>query len=1243
MTTAERLEAITEPGKFELLVTSILRKDNRDYAAIIHTGINAQGKTIKSPVDGFCQVPGSIPPRFLLVEHTITDRDGLEKKWLYDHSSAKNAKVSESKDGDLLKAGREAQKLRNDFPDAKFTVILTTNQHLPQGIELINKVYKKAAELGVDVDIWEQSRLADFLDSNCEGQWLRKKYLDIKAEMLSESLLRSLCEQSLANYEKQFLTHPNIWIFREIDSKIEKGAQSNAYTIQLLIGESGSGKSAAAYNYLKKHLASGGYGLWVSNDFFRECTTFENVVDKILRNLYPSLLLDAGRAALQILPARSRLLLIVDDVNRADNPTILVQKLVNWSKPQQSSTPNSQLIFSPYLVICPTWSKNISPDFKEMPWVDQVFIGSMNPAEAMTAVQKITSFASVEITNTEASSLATKLGNDPILIALFGSLLSNPQPTQSLELANLTENVIERFIKTSINESSSSGKFLENEYRAALSTLATHMLKNRKLYPLWTEIKNWLRESPDDLDALRELLRHNKLCRLTQEDRFVFRHDRIQETLLVKSMINFLAETSLKSDIIREPFYAEIIGKAIAISPQKSDFLRELRYHLPLVLVEAIKHFTTPINNYHQAIIKEVKEWSDTGVANGSVPKSVIDAVCWSLVETDSPVVLDITETFSTYPLVLLARLRNGCVESGIRYCILVDFFYNNSLRDEVLEQVKRYQKEKLLTKLGQVLKSCDITDEWRNGALLLSGFLGFSELEEDVVKCWELATNKTLVLHGTTWAAIQICRLESTNLLNLIVKHWDELSEKHDSDSFSSVDWNLEPLALILAHCSRVDIVKYIITLCNTYSKLSNSIVFICHYLEQEDVVELLFKSAADIYNKGEANAENLPPWRSILSQICAQLNNEYLFDRRKLSSTFMSRLKVWWEGTQNNDFVKREAFYLWCASTDNNQINILKTILSDSPFFYSAVERRAKLGDKSVVKELLLLLPTNFHLFSVAHNVFCEDIMLVAQIFLEALQNTIPTDFSGGCEAEHYILSKFITQIPVKDAEILLEKYWNYLGYSSIFILTALYVGTPKCINLATSRINKCPSSIPIFHYVNYIFGFLDSEKQKCLNVQKLDNLLPYLNHINKITIEHIATACKQMQIPEWGHKNLSNYISEQERKLYYPSDDDLLEELNEIALHQNSEWRVISWLKQFDDIRYTPDQHHLLSVVDCWLAFNSTVKGLKIAAAYIQAIGTRKDLSILDQYTIEGSPDEIAKIKESARFAVYRRSLI
>ncbi len=605
MKTAEELEKITDRAKFELLVTSVLRKDNRDYAAIIHTGINAHGETIRSPLDGFCRVPASVPPRFILVEHTTTDRDGLEKKWLYDHSTAKSTNVSESKDGDLLKAGRESQKVRKDFPDAKFTVILTTNQHLPKGVELLKKVYKKAAELGVDVDIWEQSRLVDFLDSTPEGHWLRKEYLHIEAQMLSGSLLGSLCKQSLANYEKQFLTSPNSWVSREIESQIEKGTHTNTYTIQLLIGESGSGKSAAAYQILKKHLGAGGYGLWVSDELLRECTSLETALDKVLRDLYPSLLPDAGRVALPLIPEGSRLLLIVDDVNQANSPTRQVENLINWSKPKQSQLSDSPSSFLPYLVVCPVWPQilgSISRDLKETAWVNNVFISSMASAEGMVAVQTTTSDAGMEITNTEAFSLATSLGNDPILIGLFASLLSSTQPC---ELNSLTENVVERFIKTAINEvSSSPGTLLEIEYRDALSSLTTFMLKNRRLFPLWKEIRDWFRESPDELTALRELTGHEKLCRLTTEGKFVFRHDRIQQALLLESMIELLADTTPDSDILYEPFYAEIIGRAIARSPQSKEFLGKLRNRLPLALVEAIRCFGTPTTESHQKIIE---------------------------------------------------------------------------------------------------------------------------------------------------------------------------------------------------------------------------------------------------------------------------------------------------------------------------------------------------------------------------------------------------------------------------------------------------------------------------------------------------------------------------------------------------------------------------------------------------------------------------------------------------------------
>jgi hypothetical protein len=152
---------------------------------------------------------------------------------------------------------------------------------------------------------------------------------------------------------------------------------------------------------LKKHLGSGGYGLWVSDELLRECTSLETALDKVLRDLYPSLLPDAGRVALRLIPEGSRLLLIVDDVNRANNPTRQVENLINWSKPKQSEPSDSPSSFSPYLVVCPVWPQilgSISRDLKETAWVNNVFISSMTSAEGMVAVQTTTSDAGMEIT-----------------------------------------------------------------------------------------------------------------------------------------------------------------------------------------------------------------------------------------------------------------------------------------------------------------------------------------------------------------------------------------------------------------------------------------------------------------------------------------------------------------------------------------------------------------------------------------------------------------------------------------------------------------------------------------------------------------------------------------------------------------------------------------------------------------------------------------------------------------------------
>jgi hypothetical protein len=1211
----------------------VLRKANKDYAYILQTGVNAAGEPVKSPVDGFCQVPGSTPPHFLIIQHTTTERRGLERKWLYDHADAPNAtSASASDDGDLVKAGRLVPEITKGFPNAKFTVILATNQS-PK-LNLLMKVYAKAKKLNIICDIWDQSRLADFLDTTPEGHWLRGQYLDIVAEMLSDSLLRTLCEQSLARYEKELFTNLDSCVAREVDENVKEGTRSNRYTIQFLIGESGFGKSTAAYRALQKHLESGGYGLWAPAELIKECLSLENAIEKVLRDLYPHLLPGTGKTALQLIQEGSRFLIVVDDANRTEDPTKLIRKLLTWSKPQQSNTPDSQPSFSPYLIVCPVWPHVwglTGHDFSTTPWVHTVFIELMTSAEGILAVQSATSQAGIEITNTEANALATKMGNDPFLIGLFSALLSNTKPG---DLNMLAEDVVEKFITSGVKEAASApnSSYLSTEYREALSTISSHMLRRRRLHPFWKEIESWLEVDSDTLKALRELIRHSKLCRLTDQDQFVFRHDRIQEVLLVASMTAVLADTAWDNDILEEPFYAEIIGQALVRSPQNQEFLKEMRNQLPLALVEAIRYFGTPTSGYHRTIIGEVKEWAKNSVATGSVPDSVLDAVCWSLVETDSPAVLEVTETSPSYPLVFLARLRNGCAASGARYCI-GRHGLAPSITDNLRDQAKRHHREKLLREQKQLLKSPVNTDEEREGALALAGFLGFVGLQDDIATCWELVTDKKRVLPEAIWAATQCCSAEPNKLLDPLMAYWAGLSDEEDS-GMSPKGWIAENLHFALARGIRDEVINYFIEQCNVHESLRWPITRMCDRIDAPDAIEFIVRSAADI-EREIAGTDKFSHWTTTLAD-----NWKGFRSGRKLSQASLDRLRALWEDLNNDEFVKGQAFRLWLTGVEWEQIDILRAIPTNSPLFRSALWKRAQLGDYGVVPDLLPILSTETPWFRVAQHVWCDKIMAAVQYPLEAFQDNIPADFSGSWLNAHYELSSLLMMIPVKDAETLLVKYWGHLGYSPLFIQTALYVGTPKCLELAASSISQCPRDVDILKHIHHQFGFMDYEREKYLTIQHLDNLLPYLDRLGEHELWQLAEVCQRLGIPEWSKQHISDRLSEKYRKQYHPSDDDLLQDLDDFAADSHGVWRVMYWLEEFDK-RHDP-RSRVLSIVDRWLASHSTVEGLKIATACVQAIGTRRDLSILDKYAIEGPRDKVANIKESTRFFVHRRSL-
>jgi hypothetical protein len=77
---ASALEEITDRGLFEELATAVLRRTIPEARTLIHLGVNAHSRTVRSPVDGIA--PGDGSTGLLLVSHATTAARDLRTKWL---------------------------------------------------------------------------------------------------------------------------------------------------------------------------------------------------------------------------------------------------------------------------------------------------------------------------------------------------------------------------------------------------------------------------------------------------------------------------------------------------------------------------------------------------------------------------------------------------------------------------------------------------------------------------------------------------------------------------------------------------------------------------------------------------------------------------------------------------------------------------------------------------------------------------------------------------------------------------------------------------------------------------------------------------------------------------------------------------------------------------------------------------------------------------------------------------------
>ncbi len=575
--TIQALASITDEGLFENLATTILREANPLYESFVQTGVNVEGKTVKASLDGICFVSGARPRHLIVVHHTIAARKELKRKWLYDPDAETlpdKSKKSSTQPGDFIKTAKIVAEKRKEIPDLRCTLVLTTNQEPSE--EVISEVEAEGHDHDIEIDPWSGSRLAHFLDNSPVGHWIRRQFLQIEQELLSPELLHELSLKSLE------INHPpgdndKAWIPRALDETL---ASSHHRDVTFIVAGTGQGKSVACYRRLDAHVQVGGFGLVLSDDDIASATTLDQAIANTLRKLHPALA-SGEETALSICSPEHPLLLVVEDINRADRTQFLAEKIANWSRAQAETEDKGN-----WHLLCPLWPETLAllrDQVRKRIESLLVFAGGFSENEGRDAVIARAKLVGNELSSSSALSISRSLGHDPLLIALYDDFDNTPDPDQ----------VIGQFVNDSLSRTAAAEKeYLPVEYRIALRLLAEEMLSHRQIDPQWHNINEWAEIQGEPLRLIRRIAHDGELIRLTDSTvnpRLVFRHDRVRDWLLAEAAAELEHRNALPDCIVAEPYYAEVIGTVLVSSSLRPNFLRRVAEANPLALFHALR------------------------------------------------------------------------------------------------------------------------------------------------------------------------------------------------------------------------------------------------------------------------------------------------------------------------------------------------------------------------------------------------------------------------------------------------------------------------------------------------------------------------------------------------------------------------------------------------------------------------------------------------------------------------------
>jgi hypothetical protein len=1225
--TAKLLSEISDDGLFERLATAVLREADQRYATLVHSGVNADGKAVKSQLDGIAYVPGTNPVQIVAVHHTTMKQSALKSKWLHDPATVTVRKGGRptAPAGDFIKTAAIVSEERGRFPQLEATLVLTTNQE--PSVDVVREVQAAAQGQSITIDLWPRSRLAHFLDKP-EGQWIRRTYLGIEPEYLSRELLVKLSHDSVQN-SKPIDEQSDAWVSRSLDRALDETRND----VVFIVAESGFGKSVACYKKLLRHIDRGGFGLILPHEILESAVNVDHAIDTALRQLHPHLARNAGSKVLSLCDSANPFLVVVEDINRSGRGAQFLEKLAGWSTPHDSETKDQGGAPQAWQLLCPVWPElllSLKDQTRARVEALSISCPPLTVEEARQAAQRRAAVTGRTLSDMDADAIASALGHDPLLIALH-----DPNRTPD------AYHVVDAYIEGSLLRAASEhAEFTAPDYHAGLFALSRQMLVRKQLEPRWNDVVAWFGLSGGVTNILRRLLEHGVIIRLAPDGtnaRLRFRHDRVRDSLLSSAVAEMMSARTLDDSILADPFFAEIIGSALVNPMLPVTSINDVESTNPLALFFALRRIGSKKDGRYSAIVNAINSWLNQNGALDKAQQHLRWQCLWVLSKTESPDVIDLTNRFQKRGWSpWAARFRNGDVMGGIELCRAIEPGSNASWRDIQIEHAKLRFGKKLISQLCILLQEAELPAEVRSGSLRLAGHLADVELAGSIATSWIIDAERSIHLQDYLWAGARCCGDNPAKLLGPVCDAWAALPLKAEKQGKSSAreDLAAHNVRFAFRRWPPVDAVRYFIERAGEV-ELNWPITFLLHGMDNPDALEFIAGQMAAMKRRFEGSDG--------VSHFVMMAPNEWDPDRRQgcgpMSAASKSRLLALWEPRGSEKHLREQAFRLWAASEADGDLAILRLIGSTDDLYDTALFQRLRRSDFQAVPVLLEKLHTDREDFwwQVGRYIWTDQMTDALDESLTRRALSAKRGWDKPESGSDWITSENLLRLPTEIAERLLLKHWDHLHFVPYFIQAALHTATPALLSRVAKAMADCPDPKDLMKYIDSHYNLKRNGGTGVNRLAQVESLIPYFNLFSDLAIDHFWSLCNERGWFDFRRLHLDRLLTHP-RQTEFLGGQNTFRALDEFLEKDRLHW-MDHWLEQFLETGTTVAE--IVEELSNWLTSKPTAGALRVVAEALVKVGRRSDLAILSSISFQPR-DVAAEIIADTTFAVMRRTL-